>query len=85
MLYDLIPHAPHPSMDPFKQPFEPLVHGVVGSIHPPFKVKPSKEQSTSTISPSIPTVFAEVNAIQTTQTPDNKNKGKGKGKNLGNQ
>ena len=31
-LYDLIPQAPHPSIDPAKPPAETPVDGIVGSI-----------------------------------------------------
>ena len=42
--------------------------------------KPSKQTIASTTTPSNPTFFAEVNAIQSTQSSDNKKKGKGKNK-----
>ena len=44
-LYDFIPNAPSPSIDPFKPPIEALVYGVVGSIQPPSIAKPAKPHS----------------------------------------
>ena len=84
-LYDLIPQAHFPSTDPTKPPIETLVDGVVGSIQPSSIVNHSKQKSTSTTTPSTPTVSTEVNAIQSMQTPDNKKKGKGKNKKPRNQ
>ena len=63
-LYDLIPQAPHPSIDPAKPPTETPVDGVIGSIYPPSTIKPAKQSSASTTAPSNPTVSIEVNSIQ---------------------
>ena len=81
-LYGLIPQAPHPNSDPSKPPVETTIDGVVGSIYPSLVAKTSKQPNASATTPSTPTVFTEVNAIQSTQTPDNKKKGKVKIKNL---
>ena len=71
-------HAPHPSTDPTNPLTKTPVDGIVRSIQPPSATKFDKQPSTSTITPSTPTISAEVNSIQTTQTPGNKKKGKGK-------
>ena len=70
-LYDLIPEAPRPSTDPAKPPAETPIDGIVGSIQPLSAAKPAKQPNASTTTPSIPKVFAEVNSIQSTQTPSN--------------
>ena len=41
-LYVLIPNAPCPSTDPTKPLAETPVHGIVGLIQPPSRVKPNK-------------------------------------------
>ena len=80
-LYDLIPQAPHPSIDPAKPPIETLVDWIVGSIQPSSVAKPAKQPSAYSTNPSTPKVSVEVNSIQSTQTlGNNKNKGKGKNK-----
>ena len=84
-MYDLIPQAPHPSIDPTKSPVENSVDGVVCSIQRSLAAKRAKQQITSTTTPSAPTIFAELNVIQSTQTPSNKKNEKGKGKKPGNQ
>ena len=84
-MYDLIPQAPHPSMDPDKIPAETPVDGVLGSIQPSSAAKPTKKPNSYATTPSTPKVSAEVNAIQSMQTPRNKKKGKGKNKKPGNQ
>ena len=84
-LYDLIPQAPHPSMDPDKLPAKTPVDGVISSIQPPSIVKPAKQPSASTTYPSNPMVCTEVNAIQSTQSSGSKKKGKGKKKKPENQ
>ena len=84
-LYDLIPQAPRPSTDPAKPPAETPVDGVIGSIQPPSVVKVVKQPNPSTPTSSNPTVSAEVNAIQSTQSSGNKKKGKGKNKKPRNQ
>ena len=43
MLYDLIPQAPLPSIDPSKPPAETLVDGIVGSIQSPPIANPAKQ------------------------------------------
>ena len=48
-------------------------------------MKYAKKPSTSTTTPSTPTVSIEVNEIQSSQPPDNKKKGKRKNKKPGNQ
>ena len=83
-LYDLIPHAPHPIIDPTKPLAETLVDGVVGSIQSLAIVKPANKQSPSTSNSSSPTIFIQLNAIQYSQTPSNKKKGKGKIEKYGN-
>ena len=65
-LYDLIPQAPCPSIDPTKPPAETHVDGVVSSIHPLSAAKPAKQQSTYTTTPSAPAVSIVVNVIQST-------------------
>ena len=72
MLYELIPQAPRPSIYPTKPPTKTLVDGVVSSIQPSLTTKPSKQPNVSTISPSNPTVSVKVNAIQSSQEPNNK-------------
>ena len=85
-LYDLIPQAPHPSIDPAKPPIETLVDWIVGSIQPSSAMKPAKQSNASATTPSTPNVSTEVNAIQSKQTSsNNKKKGKGKNKKPGNQ
>ena len=85
MLYELIPQAPLPSTDPAKPPVETPVDGIVGSIQSSPISKPAKKPQNSTPIPSTPKVSAEVNSIQSTQTPDNnKKKGKAKNKKPGN-
>ena len=84
-LYGLIHQAPHPSMDPTKPPAETFIDGVIGSIQPLSTVKPTKQPSASTTSPSNPTISAKVNSIQITQSSGNKKKGKGKNKKPRNQ
>ena len=73
-LYDLIPQAPHLSIDPTKPPVEVPIDGIVGSIQSPSTAKPAKQTEPAT--PLIPKVSAEVNSIQSTQTLGNKKKGK---------
>ena len=73
-LYDLIPQASRPNMDPTKPPAETLVDGVAGLIQPPSAAKPAKQQSNPTTNHSSCTFSAEVNVIQSTQTLSNKNK-----------
>jgi hypothetical protein len=72
MLYDLIPHAPHPSNDPSRPALETHVDGMVGFV-------------TKKTAPS-PTQTSEVNAVQSTssQQPGGKKKNKGKSKNSSN-
>ena len=79
-LYDLIPQAPRPSIDPTKPPVEVPIDGIVGSIQSPSAMKPTKQPQTSTPTPLTPKVSFEVNSIQSTQTSGN-NKKKGKNKN----
>ena len=67
-------------MNPAKPPVETLVDGVVVSSQSSSAAKPSKQPNSSTTNPSTPTIFIEVNAIESMQTPDNKEKGKGKNK-----
>ena len=57
-LYDLIPQAPLPSIDPSKPPAETLVDGIVRSIQSPSTAKPAKQPQTSTPTPSTPKVSA---------------------------
>ena len=57
-LYDFIPNAPHPSIDPTKPPAETPVDGVVGSIQPPSTMKPTKQHSYSIATSSTTTVSA---------------------------
>ena len=78
-LYDFIPNDPHPSTDPTKPP----VDGVVATIQPSSTAKTVKPQSTSTTTSSTHTVSTKLNAIQSSQTPNNKNKGKGHNKKPG--
>ena len=66
--------------DSTKALVETHVDGVVGSIQPPFVVKPAKKQSASTSAPSTPMVPAKVNSIETMQTTSNKKKGNEEGK-----
>ena len=73
-LYDLIPQAPRPSIDPSQPPTEVPVDGIVGSIQSPSAVKPAKQTQTTTPTPLTPKVFAEVNSIQSTQTSGNSKK-----------
>ena len=84
-LYDLIPQAPRPITDPAKPPAETPVDGVIGSIHPPSMVKDAKQSNPSIPDSSNPTVFTEVNDIQSMQSSGNKKKGKGKNKKPKNQ
>ena len=85
-LYDLIPQAPHPSIDPTKPLVETPVDGIVGSIQSSSVENPTKQPHTSNPTPSTPKVSTEVNSIQSIQTPDkNKKKGKVKNKNPRNQ
>ena len=79
-LYDLIPQAPHPSIDHAKPPTTFPVDGIIGSIQSPSAAKPTKQPQTATPIPSTPKVFTEVNSIQSIQTSGN-NKKKGKSKN----
>ena len=72
-------------MDPIKPLAETPIEGVVGSIQPLSTTKPAKPHNASATTPSTPMVSSQVNAIQSTQTPDNKKKGNGKNKKLGNQ
>ena len=73
-LYDLIPQALRPSTEPTKTPIKTHVDGIVGSIQPSLVVKISKQPNAYATTPSNPKVFAEVNAIQSTQTPGNNKK-----------
>ena len=85
-LYDLIPQAPCPSIDPTKPPTEVPVDGIVGLIESPLEEKPVKQPHISTPTLSTPKVSVEVNSIQSTQTSgNNKMKGKSKNKKPGNQ
>ena len=63
ILYDLIPQAPCPSIDPAKPPTEVPIDGIVGSIQSPLTAKPAKKPQTATPTPSNPKVFTEVNSI----------------------
>ena len=65
-LYDLIPQAPFPNIDPDKPPVETPVDGIVGSIQPLSAAKPAKQPNASDTTPLTPKVFAEVNSIQST-------------------
>ena len=73
-LYDLIPQAPHPSIDPAKPPAEVPVDGIVGSIQSPLAANLAKKPQTTTPTPSNPKVSTEVNSIQSTQTSSNNKK-----------
>ena len=85
-LYDLIPQAPRPSIDPAKPLAETHVDGIVGSIQSSSAMKPTKQPQTTTPTPSTPKVSTEVNSIQSTQTlGNNKKKGKNRNKKPGNQ
>ena len=64
MLYELIPQTPCTSTDPAKTPIETTIDGVVGSLQPSSTTKLAKEPNASTIAPSNPMAFAEVNVIQ---------------------
>ena len=73
-LYDLIPQTPCPNTDLAKPPVETLVDGVVVSSQSSSAAKPSKQPNSYVTTPSTPMIFTEVNAIQSTETPDNKKK-----------
>ena len=79
-LYDLIPQAPRPSIDPAKPSTEVPIDRIVGSIQSPSVVKPAKQTQPAT--PSNPKVSVKVNSIQSTQTLGNKKKGQNQNKNL---
>ena len=59
-IYDLIPQAPRPSIDPAKPPTEVPIDGIVGSIQSPSAAKPAKQPQISTPTPSTPKFSAEV-------------------------
>ena len=69
-LYDMIPHAPRPTIDPSGPTTEPPIDGILGSVQAQTTKKSSKNQN-QTISPTIPpskdassdVASAEVNAI----------------------
>ena len=50
-LYDLIPQAPHPSMDPARPYVETPVDGVVGSIEPLSIAKTINQPNASATTP----------------------------------
>ena len=89
-LYDLIPHAPHPTTDPSRPATEPPVDGILGSIQTQTMEKYTKNQTQSAaplIQPTPPPkttpprVFSsEVNAVQSTKSFCGKKKGKNKSK-----
>ena len=82
-LYDSIPQAPRPSIDPAEPPTEVPVDGSIGSIQSLSEAKPAKQPQTTTPTPSTSKVSTEFNSIQSNPTPgNNKRKGKYTKKNL---
>ena len=84
-LDDFIPNYPYPNTDPAMPPAKTLVDCAVGSIQPASIAKPSKQQIAYSTNSYTPTFLVEVNAIQYSQTSNNKKNGKGKVKKYGNQ
>ena len=85
-LYDLIPHAPQPTIDPSVPTIEPLADGILGSVQTQTEETYSKKQnqtSTPSNQPTPPTKTApsptastEVNVIQSTESSSERRKEK---------
>ena len=71
-MYALIPNAPSPITNPTKPLAQTHVDVVIGAIELSSITKRDKPLSTSTTNSYNPTLFAEVNAIQSSQSPKNK-------------
>ena len=94
-LYDLIPHAPRPKIDPSRPATEPPNDDILGLVQTQMVEKPSKKQNQATTpsnqpAPSTkpapsPVASAEVNAIQLNESSNGKKKGKNKSKKPDNQ
>jgi hypothetical protein len=91
-LYDLIPDAPHPSMNPTPTPlvFSHAVDGMIGTFHVEAQSKQENHSNPKSTTPNVQNTpppppslskASEVNLVQSTPTGKNKNKNKGKGKN----
>ena len=91
-LYDLIPHAPRPTMDPSIPTTELPADGILGSVQTQTMEKYSKKKNQTT-SPTIPpsktasspVASAEVNVVQSIESSSGKKKGKNKSKKRDNQ
>ena len=91
-LYDLIPHAPRPIIDPSRPATEPPTDGILGLVQTQMTDKYSKKQNQTSSSTNPPTktspspvAFVDVNAIQSTKYLSGKKKGKNKSKKPDNQ
>ena len=83
-LYDLIPHAPHPTSDPSRPSTEPPADGILGFVQTQLKRKSLKKKKQSVISvsqtasnpknASPPVVSTEVNTVQSSKSSRGKNK-----------
>jgi hypothetical protein len=90
-LYDSIPDAPRPSMNPTPTPLVAYhaADGVIGTFHSKTQSKQANHSNPKSTTPNIqntppttpPGKTYEVNSVQSTPTSKNKNKKKGKGKN----
>ena len=87
-LYDLIPHAPRTTTDPFRIATEPLADGILCSVQTQTVAKyskkqtatPSNQQAPPTKTTSPPIASTDVNVVQSTESSGGKKKGKNKPK-----
>ena len=94
-LYDLIPHVPRPTTDPYRLMNKKIADGVLGSVQIQMMTKYSKEKHQTATPLNQPTPSAkiapssissaDVNAIQSTKYSNRKKKGKNKSKKPDNQ
>ena len=87
-LYDLIPHASHPTSDPSRPVTKPHVDGILGSIQKKTPQKQTKNQTQFVARVNQPTpppknapppvASTKVNAVQSVESSGGKKKGKNK-------